>query len=197
MHRLTREQHPWPSQGPKICVCKYVKVLLTGGGGFCDGIISWWGISYFKCGRNFPLNSQAALRNKLVSAFSPLGASLRRRRFFNSSMVRNAWPCSSQSGGIVLVPNGATLSAPALGTHCLVLFAAGSLSLPPADMEAEAGAETDIEIDAADELVLEIAGDEEEARSVSEPGGEISAFCALSCSQLAATSACLLPVLLQ
>jgi hypothetical protein len=48
-------------------------------------------------------------------------------------------------------------------------------------MEAEAGAETDIEIDAADELVLEIAGDEEEARSVSEPGEAISAFCALRC----------------
>ena len=48
-------------------------------------------------------------------------------------------------------------------------------------MEAETAAETDTEIDAADELALEIAWDEEEARSVSEPGGEISAFGALSC----------------
>jgi len=63
----------------------------------------------------------------------------------------------------VLVPKGATTSAPALGTHCLVFFAAGSLSLPLADMEAETGAETDTGIDATDELSLEIAGDEEEA----------------------------------
>ena len=56
-------------------------------------------------------------------------------------------------------------------------FAAGSLSLPLADMDVETGAETDTEID---ELLLEIAGNEE-GRSVSEPGGEISAFCALSC----------------
>ena len=48
-------------------------------------------------------------------------------------------------------------------------------------MEAETGAETDIEIDAADELELEIAWDDEEARSASEAGGIISAFCAFSC----------------
>ena len=70
-------------------------------------------------------------------------------------------------------------------------FVAGPLSLPHADMEAETGAETDIAIDAAHGLALEIAGDEEEARSVS----EISAYCALSCSQLASISACLLPML--
>ena len=68
-----------------------------------------------------------------------------------------------------------------LGTHCLVFFAAGSLTLPLADMEAETGAETDTETDATDELSLEIARDEEEARSVAEPGGEILVFCALSC----------------
>ena len=76
----------------------------------------------------------------------------------------------------------AVFQAPALGTHCLVFFAAGSLSLLHAAMEAETSAEADAEIDAADELALEIACDEEDARSISEFGGEISAFCALSCS---------------
>ena len=56
--------------------------------------------------------SQAAVRNILVPKFSHLGASPPRRRFFNPSMIRNAWPCSSQSGGIVLVTKGATTSAP-------------------------------------------------------------------------------------
>ena len=63
----------------------------------------------------------------------------------------------------MLVPKGATTSAPALGTHCLVFFAAGSLPLPLADLEAETVTEIDAEIDATDELSLEIAGDEEEA----------------------------------
>jgi len=87
-------------------------------------------------------------------------------------------------GGIVFVPKGATTPAPALRTHCLVFFAAGSLSLPLADMEAETGAETDTGIDATDELSLEIAGDGEGARSVSEPGGECQQFVlSVACSQ--------------
>ena len=131
-----------------------------GGGAFATGIyILLWEISYFKCGRSFLLNSQAPVRNQLVSKFGRFGVSPHRRSCFVSSMIRSAWPCSDQSGGIVLVPEGATTSAPALGTHCLVLFAAGPLSLPLADLEAE----TDTEIDAPDELSLEIAGDEEEA----------------------------------
>ena len=48
-------------------------------------------------------------------------------------------------------------------------------------MEAETGAERDTEIDAPDELALEIAGDEEEAPSVSEPGG---GNLSILCSQL-------------
>ena len=35
-----------------------------GGGGFRDGNISLWEISYFKCVQNFPLNFQAAVRNR-------------------------------------------------------------------------------------------------------------------------------------
>ena len=49
-------------------------------------------------------------------------------------------------------------------------------------MEAETSVETDTGIDAADELALEIVWGEEEARSLSEHGGELSAFCALSCA---------------
>ena len=100
------------------------------GGGVCDGSISLWEISYFKCVRNFSLN------------------------FFNLSMIRNAWPCLSQSWGIALVPKGATTSAPAFWTHCLVFFEAGLLSLPIADMKAE----TDTEIDATDKMSLEMLG---------------------------------------
>ena len=112
-----------------------------GGGDFAPGIFLCGKFRYFKCVRNFPLNSQAPVRKKLESKFSHVGASPPRRRFFNSSMIRNAWPCSSQSGGIVVVPKGAT--TPALGTHCLVFFAAGSLPLPLADMEEETDTETD------------------------------------------------------
>ena len=45
------------------------------GGGVRDGNISSWDISYFKCVRNFLLNSQATVRNGLVSKFSHLGVS--------------------------------------------------------------------------------------------------------------------------
>ena len=40
------------------------------GGGFRGGNISLWEISYFKCLRNFPLNFQAAVRNKPGAKFS-------------------------------------------------------------------------------------------------------------------------------
>ena len=40
------------------------------GGGFRDGNISLWEISYFKCVRNFPLNFQATVRNKSGAKFS-------------------------------------------------------------------------------------------------------------------------------
>jgi hypothetical protein len=61
-------------------------------------------------------------------------------------------------------------------------------------MEAETGAETDTEIDAANELALEITWDEEEAESVSEPGRGNLRFLFPTCSQLASTSTCFLPV---
>ena len=43
------------------------------GGGFTNILL--WEILHFKCVRNFPLNSQAAVQNKLVSKFLHLGAS--------------------------------------------------------------------------------------------------------------------------
>ena len=45
---------------------------LQGGGGgiFRGGNISLWGISYFKCVRNFLLNFQATVRNKPGAKFS-------------------------------------------------------------------------------------------------------------------------------
>ena len=43
---------------------------IQGGGGFSDGNISLWEISYFKCVRNFPLNFQATVRNKPGAKFS-------------------------------------------------------------------------------------------------------------------------------
>ena len=47
----------------------------TGGGGiFRGGNISLWEISYFKCVRNFPLNFQAAVRNKPGAKLSHWGA---------------------------------------------------------------------------------------------------------------------------
>ena len=45
-------------------------ISSTGGGGFRDGNISLWEISYFKCVRNFPLNFQATVRNKPGAKFS-------------------------------------------------------------------------------------------------------------------------------
>ena len=107
-------------------------------GNIRDGNISLWEISYFRCVRNFLLNSQATVRNKVVSKFSHLGASPPHRRFFNSSMIRNAWPCPSQRGGTVLAPKGATTSAPALGTQWPFLHQAHCHC--PADLEAETGA---------------------------------------------------------
>ena len=46
---------------------------LQGGGGFHGGNISLWEISYIKCVRTFPLNFQAAVRNKLGAKFSHWG----------------------------------------------------------------------------------------------------------------------------
>ena len=50
-------------------------LTYRGGWGFRDGNISLWEISCFEYVPNLPLNSQAAVRNTLVSKFSHSGAS--------------------------------------------------------------------------------------------------------------------------
>ena len=50
----------------------YPARVVQGRGKFCDRDISLWEISYFKCVRNFPLNSQAAVQNKPGAKFSHL-----------------------------------------------------------------------------------------------------------------------------
>ena len=57
--------HLCPLCVPEVGVCGY-----RGGGDFRDGNISLWANSYFKCVRNFPLNFQAAVRNKPGAKFS-------------------------------------------------------------------------------------------------------------------------------
>ena len=177
--------------------------LTMGGGGFATGIFRCGkfrtsNVCVISCSILRPLCEIKSCRNLATLATPPprLGwagvllpvALVAKRHVMPSSLAVFEAPHPGHGASSM------KSSAPALVTHYLVFFAVGSLSLPHADMEAETGAETDTEIDAADELMLVIAWDEEEARSVSEPRGEISAFCALSCSQLASLCACLLPV---
>ena len=55
-----------------ICMCSPPNTHIQGGGGGCDGNMRE--NLYFKSVRNFSLNSEAAVRSKLVSRFSHLGA---------------------------------------------------------------------------------------------------------------------------
>ena len=98
----------------RVCVCLCVCVCVCGGGGGCacvrgvvgttsdlmhnyrggdfrGGNISLWDISYFKRVRNFPLNFQAAVRNKP-------GANLTTAAKFRH------WGFAGLAGGMLLLP---------------------------------------------------------------------------------------------
>ena len=158
---------------------------IQGGGGFAPGI--------FRCGKFHisnvceishsvlrPLCEINSCRNlAILACHHPVGAS----SIHQGSAMHG--PARAKAVAQCLCPRvPSATSASALGTHCLVFFAAGSLSMPLVDMEAETGAETDTEIDATDELLLEIAGDEKKRNQFQNLEGKSQHFVlSVACSQ--------------